>query len=47
MAASAISVARQTGTSTQRKAPELFDNTFAEHLNKSGFLRELWGGEVR
>ncbi len=35
------------GTAIKRKPADLFDNSFAEHLDKSGFLRELWGGEVR
>ncbi|MBI3059742.1 MAG: hypothetical protein HYY81_10620 [Deltaproteobacteria bacterium] len=34
-------------TAVKRKPADLFDNSFAEHLDKSGFLRELWGGEVR
>jgi hypothetical protein len=40
-------VAQERGTAVKRKPADLFDNSFAEHLDKSGFLRELWGGEVR
>ncbi len=47
MVAAAVDVARELGTNIKRKAPEIFDNSFAEQLDKSGFLRELWGGEVR
>ena len=47
MVAAAVDVARELGTNVKRKPPELFDNTFAEQLDKSGFLRELWGAELR
>ncbi len=47
MVAAAVDVARELGTNIKRKAPEIFDNGFAEHLDKSGFLRELWGAELR
>lgn len=41
-----IENARQAGTNVRRKPAETYDNSFAEHLQKSGFLQELWGGEV-
>jgi len=44
--AGVIEVAREQGTNVRRKAAELIDNRFAEELDKSGFLREIWGGEV-
>jgi ABC-type nitrate/sulfonate/bicarbonate transport system substrate-binding protein len=44
--AETIELARQTGTALRRPAAETFDNSFADHLEKSGFLRQLWGGEV-
>lgn len=44
--AEAIEVARQSGANVRRKPSEIFDNSFADHLNKSGFLRELWGAEM-
>lgn len=44
--AGVIEVARELGTNVKKKAPEIIDNSFAENLEKSGFLRELWGGEV-
>lgn len=47
MVAAAVDVARELGTNIKRKAPEIFDNSFAEQLDKSGFLRELWGAELR
>lgn len=42
----AVEMAREAGAKTTRKGPELMDNSFAENLDKSGFLRELWGGKV-
>lgn len=44
--AEAVELARKTDTNVRRKAAELFDNTFAEDLEKSGFLKEIWGGKV-
>jgi ABC-type nitrate/sulfonate/bicarbonate transport system substrate-binding protein len=41
-----IENARQAGANVRRKPAETYDNTFAENLEKSGFLKELWGGEV-
>lgn len=41
-----IENARLAGTNMRRKAAETYDNSFAESLEKSGFLKELWGGEV-
>ena len=38
-----VQVAREAGTNVKRKPDEIFDNTFAEHLEKSGFLKDLWG----
>ena len=43
----AIEVARENGTNIRKKPAELFDNSFAEQLDKSGFLKELWGSEMR
>ena len=41
--AGVVEVAREQGTNVRKKAPEIIDNSFAENLEKSGFLRELWG----
>lgn len=43
--AEAVELAK-TETNVRRKPAEIFDNTFAEDLEKSGFLKELWGGRV-
>jgi ABC-type nitrate/sulfonate/bicarbonate transport system substrate-binding protein len=44
--ADAVENARQAGTNVRRNPAEIYDNSFAENLDKSGFLKELWGGEV-
>ena len=44
--ADSVEVARETGTKINKKSNELFDNGFAENLDKSGFLKELWGGRI-
>src|SRR6266540_493394 len=41
----AIDIARETGTLIRRKPEELYDNSFVNNLEKSGFLKELWGSE--
>src|SRR4029078_4726871 len=45
--AGVIDIAREQGSNVRRKAPEIIDNHFAEDLTKSGFLKELWGTEIR
>ena len=44
--AGVIEVAREQGTNIRRKAAEMIDNRFAEDLDKSGFLKEIWSGET-
>ena len=44
--AGVIEVAREQGTNVRRKAAEIIDNRFADDLDKSGFLKEVWSGEV-
>ena len=44
--AGVIEVAREQGTQVRRKATEIIDNRFAADLERSGFLKELWGGEL-
>jgi ABC-type nitrate/sulfonate/bicarbonate transport system substrate-binding protein len=41
--AEAVETARAEGTQIRKKPAEIIDNSFAEHLDKSGFLKELWG----
>ena len=44
--AGVIDVAREQGTNVRRKAAEMIDNHFAEDLDKTGFLKEIWGAEL-
>jgi NitT/TauT family transport system substrate-binding protein len=44
--AESIDVARDSGTKVVKKAQDIVDNSFAEHLEQSGFMKELWGGKV-
>ncbi|MGH7873084.1 MAG: ABC transporter substrate-binding protein [Candidatus Binatia bacterium] len=37
---------RLSGGVVRRKAEELYDNGFVSHVEKSGFLKELWGAEL-
>ena len=44
--ADSVEVAREAGAKVSKKANEIVDNSFAENLQKSGFLKELWGGKL-
>jgi NitT/TauT family transport system substrate-binding protein len=44
--AESIENTRKAGTNVRRKPAETYDNSFAENLEKSGFLKELWSGLV-
>jgi NitT/TauT family transport system substrate-binding protein len=44
--AAAIEAVREQGTHVRRKSAEIIDNRFAQDLEKSGFLKEVWGGEI-
>jgi len=39
-------VLRESGVKINRTPSELFDNGFAENLEKSGLLKELWGNKL-
>ena len=41
----AVEIARDSGTIVRRKPEELYDNSFVINLEKTGFLKELWGSE--
>ena len=41
--ADAIELHRALGTPIKRRAEELYDNSFVNNLEKSGFQKELWG----
>jgi NitT/TauT family transport system substrate-binding protein len=42
----AVDLVRAGGTQVRRKAEEIYDNSFVQNLEKSGFLKELWGSEL-
>jgi hypothetical protein len=42
----AVEMAREEGTLIRKKPAEIMDNSFADHLDKSGFLKELWGKQL-
>lgn len=46
MVAETLDIAREDGATIRRKATDVFDNTFVDNLDKSGFMKELWGGPV-
>jgi NitT/TauT family transport system substrate-binding protein len=45
--AEAVELARADGTQIKKKAQDIFENSFAENLTKSGFLKEIWGSELQ
>jgi ABC-type nitrate/sulfonate/bicarbonate transport system substrate-binding protein len=46
MVAETLEIAREDGAAVRRKPNEIFDNTFVDNLEKSGFMKELWGGAL-
>jgi ABC-type nitrate/sulfonate/bicarbonate transport system substrate-binding protein len=44
--AQAVETAREDGTQIRKKPAEIIDNSFAEQLDKSGFLKDLWGRQL-
>lgn len=46
MVAETLDNARADGVAIRKKPSEIFDNSFVENLEKSGFMKELWGGAV-
>jgi len=43
--AETVELARESGSPIRRKPEEIYDNTFVNNLEKSGFLKEIWGSE--
>jgi NitT/TauT family transport system substrate-binding protein len=43
--AEAVDLAREGGTNVRKKPEEIYDNSFVLNLEKSGFLKEVWGSE--
>jgi len=42
-----VEIARESGTAIRKKAEEIVDNSFATQLEKSGFLKDLWGSDLQ
>ncbi len=45
--AEGVELVRAGGTQVRRKPEDLYDNSFVNNLEKSGFLKELWGSELQ
>ena len=43
--AETVELARQEGAPIRKKPEEIYDNTFVNNLEKSGFMKEIWGSE--
>jgi hypothetical protein len=43
--AESVELARESGTPVRKKPEEIYDNSFVSNLEKSGFLKEIWGSE--
>lgn len=43
--AETVELARESGAPIRRKPEEIYDNSFVLNLEKSGFLKEIWGSE--
>jgi NitT/TauT family transport system substrate-binding protein len=42
----AVELVRAAGTQVRRKPEEIYDNSYVQNLEKSGFLRDLWGSDL-
>jgi NitT/TauT family transport system substrate-binding protein len=43
--AETVDLARESGSPIRKKPEEIYDNSFVNNLEKSGFLKEIWGSE--
>jgi NitT/TauT family transport system substrate-binding protein len=43
--AETVELARENGSPIRRKPEEIYDNSFVNNLEKSGFMKEIWGSE--
>jgi len=44
--ADSVELVRPSGIHIRKRPEEIYDNTFVNNLEKSGFLKELWGSEL-
>jgi hypothetical protein len=40
-----MELVRGSGTQVRKRPEEIYDNSFVNNLEKSGFLKELWGND--
>jgi hypothetical protein len=45
LVADIMNLARESGAPVRKKPEEIYDNSFVNNLEKSGFLKEIWGSE--
>ena len=43
--AETVELAREEGAPIRKKPEEIYDNSFVNNLEKSGFMKEIWGSE--
>ena len=43
--AETVELARESGSPVRKKPEEIYDNSFVFNLEKSGFMKEIWGSE--
>jgi len=43
--AETVELARESGSPVRKKPEEIYDNSFVNNLEKSGFMKEIWGTE--
>jgi len=43
--AETVELSRESGSPVRKKPEEIYDNSFVFNLEKSGFLKEIWGSE--
>lgn len=43
--AETVELAREMGSPVRKKPEEIYDNTFVLNLEKSGFMKQIWGNE--
>jgi len=44
--AETVDSVRASGIQVKRKPEDIYDNSFVNNLDKSGFFKELWGSEL-
>jgi len=43
--AETVDMARESGSPVRKKPEEIYDNSFVNNLEKTGFMKEIWGSE--